>query len=162
MCGAANCSGLIGEKPNKEEKKVKEDKNKKVAVKNNKSKMKTKKKKKKKNKAVKSKSPTPAPLLMPVSTSPVPVLPRQEAKIWEEFCYRCGEEGNLLRCDRALCPKVVIVIITIITIITMIIPRPITRCVWARRRGRLASGCVRGTCALLVTVGPETRLVLLC
>ena len=36
MCGAANCSGLIGEKPIKEEKRVKEDKNKKLNVKKNK------------------------------------------------------------------------------------------------------------------------------
>ena len=103
MCGAANCSGLIGEKPNKEEKKAKEDKNKKLnAKKNNKS-------KKKKKAHVKSKSPSPAPGLVTLSTSPETASPCADTgsgtKIWEEFCYRCGEEGNLLQCDRNLCPK---------------------------------------------------------
>ena len=83
---------------------MKEDKNKKLNVKKN-------NKSKKKKKVVKSKSPSPAPGPLTLSTSPETASPCADAgsgsgtKIWEEFCYRCGEEGNLLQCDRNLCPK---------------------------------------------------------
>ena len=40
--------------------------------------------------------------MSPVSGSPGQV---KYEKMWEEFCFRCGEEGNLLQCDRELCPK---------------------------------------------------------
>ena len=91
--GADNCSGLIGEKPTKDEKKVREDKNKKVNLEKNKI--------KNQKKAIKSNSPSPVPpmvSLSSVSTSPETASPCADAgsgaKIWEAFCYRCGRRGT--------------------------------------------------------------------
>ena len=96
MCGAANCSGLIGEKPQNKEKEEK-----KVA------KMSKDKKKKKKKKSTKARSPQLPELLGErgrVSPERVVAMARHE-KEWEEFCFRCGEPGNLLPCHSGRCPK---------------------------------------------------------
>ena len=93
MCGAGICSGLIGEKPQNNKEKKETDK--KVLMKKN----------KKKKKAIKSKSPSPAPEVTVITDTPSPGRVKYE-KMYEEFCFRCGEEGNCLPCDRELCPKV--------------------------------------------------------
>ena len=40
-----------------------------------------------------------------VKDTPSPGRVKYE-KMYEEFCFRCGEEGHCLPCDRELCPKV--------------------------------------------------------
>ena len=51
-------------------------------------------------------------------------------------CYRCGEEGNLLQCNRSVCTN---------------------PSVWAKMPGPWASRCVPGMCALQRTVRHEIR-----
>ena len=125
MCGASNCSGLIGEKPKNREMKLKnEDKKLKLSGKKNKNKKK-KKSSSSSTPVIQSKSPSPAPEIITleddVEESPGSRL--RHEKIIEEFCFRCGEVGtllfntlinkimnyvqvgNLLPCDRELCPK---------------------------------------------------------
>ena len=47
--------------------------------------------------------------LSSLSTSPETASPYADAgsgaKIWEAFCCRCGEEGNLFQCNCSLYPK---------------------------------------------------------
>ena len=73
LCGAKNCSGLIGEKP-------KEQSNNGSSASKNDSQLSKKKKKK--------------------------LKPPKVNKIWEDFCFRCYEDGELLMCDFKTCPKV--------------------------------------------------------
>ena len=95
MCGAANCSGLIGEKPQNKEKD--EKKVYKMLI----------KKKKKKKKSSKGPRLLSVPSSHRVSTLPVPALVKaKQEKVCEEYCFRCGEAGSLLPCDSKRCPKV--------------------------------------------------------
>ena len=83
LCGGTNCSGFIGEKPDpvpSRDGKVNGDKSTKGAKQYmGEEKEKSGKKKKK---------------------------PKKLTKTWEDICFRCYEDGQLLMCDWKSCPKV--------------------------------------------------------